>query len=298
MKFSQLVDAKNWAKNRVKNWGKKNQEEAAKQNPESENQEEEITGSTKIKVVAALLVVGFATYVAWWVQEPSDIRADVLAVTQESAQPASTEMAMAESSTNSHETAVSIQDFAFTPSEVNVKAGDTVTWTNKDSVPHTVTGENFSSGTLNSGESYSYTFNDLGAFNYKCSFHPQMTGLVNVDSVVDSATTEAAASEEVVSTELLVPAVTETALEFDTTADFETAAPVLETAVVATSAAANGSVITFPGDDVSVTGDTSAAHAASEQTSLAKSGPEDILYVGLFAAILYFNRKKLASALR
>lgn len=301
MKFSQLFNRGNGRGN-----GDKNQEEAVKQNPESENQEEEITGNTKIKVIAALLVVGFATYVAWWVQEPSDIRADVLAPTQDTAQPASTEMAMADSTaeTSAHETAVTIQDFAFSPSQINVGAGDMVTWTNKDSVPHTVTGDNFSSGTLNSGESYSYTFNDAGTFDYKCSFHPQMTGTITVGAAAASGTSSE--TSQGVSTELLAPAVTSTALEFNTSStDFGTTEPALEPLTQeAVAPAANGSVITFPGDTASVTINTAdllaeGDHAAaSEQKSLAKSGPEDILYVGLFAAILYFNRRKLASALR
>lgn len=281
----------------------KNQENTA--DDAQEQHPEEVTANTKIKVVAALLVAGFATYVAWWVQEPADIRADVLAVTEESASSETMEMAMTDEMHDSaEEKAVDIQDFAFSPAEISVEAGETVTWVNKDSVPHTVTGENFSSGTLNSGESYSYTFNDEGTFEYKCSFHPQMTASVTVGvaALLEDAGSPA---EEGMATELLTPAVTETALEFETTSDFEEE-PVYTPLTQESAAAANGTVISFgdlSDDMIEVTLETDAllaegAHLSAEQKTLAKSGPEDALYVGLFAAILWFNRRKLASALR
>ncbi|MBI3589497.1 MAG: cupredoxin domain-containing protein [Candidatus Liptonbacteria bacterium] len=77
---------------------------------------------------------------------------------------------------------VSIQGFAFNQKSINVKKGDTVVWTNKDSAPHTVTGNNGgpASGTLNSGGTYSFTFNGTGTFDYHCAIHPYMTGSVVV----------------------------------------------------------------------------------------------------------------------
>ena len=77
---------------------------------------------------------------------------------------------------------VSIQNFAFSQKSINIKKGDTVVWTNKDSAPHTVTGVNDgpASGTLNNSSSYSFTFNSAGTFSYKCAFHPSMTGSVVV----------------------------------------------------------------------------------------------------------------------
>lgn len=79
---------------------------------------------------------------------------------------------------------VTIADFAFTPSTVEVSVGDTVTWTNTDGVPHTVTqepaGSGFQSGTIASGESFSQTFEEAGEFSYFCEFHPNMTGTIVV----------------------------------------------------------------------------------------------------------------------
>lgn len=77
---------------------------------------------------------------------------------------------------------VLIQGFAFNQKSINVKKGDTVVWTNKDSAPHTVTGSNggLASGTLNNGGTYSFTFNSTGTFDYHCAIHPSMIGSVVV----------------------------------------------------------------------------------------------------------------------
>lgn len=77
---------------------------------------------------------------------------------------------------------VSIQNFTFNKKSINVKKGDTVVWTNKDSAPHTVTGSNGgpASETLNNGGVYSFTFNNTGTFDYYCAIHPSMIGSVIV----------------------------------------------------------------------------------------------------------------------
>lgn len=79
---------------------------------------------------------------------------------------------------------VVIENFAFSPSNITVKKGTTVSWTNKDSTAHTVT-ENDSqtgpdSGNLANGKSYSFTYNAVGTFKYHCSIHPNMVGTVTV----------------------------------------------------------------------------------------------------------------------
>lgn len=77
---------------------------------------------------------------------------------------------------------VSIKNFAFTPSTITVKAGTTVTWTNSDQDPHTVSanGGQFRSQTLNTGDTYKYTFSTAGTFAYLCTIHPFMTATVVV----------------------------------------------------------------------------------------------------------------------
>lgn len=77
-------------------------------------------------------------------------------------------------------TQVSIKNFAFDQATVNINKGDTVTWTNNDSVPHRILGDGFQSEVLSSGQSYSFTFNTAGTFSYICSIHPYMKGSVVV----------------------------------------------------------------------------------------------------------------------
>ena len=63
-----------------------------------------------------------------------------------------------------------------------IKKGDIIIWTNKDSAPHTATGDNGGpdSPTLGTGQSYSFTFTSAGTFTYHCNFHPSMKGTVMV----------------------------------------------------------------------------------------------------------------------
>ena len=80
---------------------------------------------------------------------------------------------------------VEIQNMAFSPSKIIVKKGTTVTWTNKDSVQHTVTPDDESadfegSEMLAQGETYSVTFNTTGTFSYHCQPHPDMKATVVV----------------------------------------------------------------------------------------------------------------------
>ena len=79
---------------------------------------------------------------------------------------------------------VKIADMAFSPAQITIKKGTKVTWTNSDSVSHDVKendGKNGpSSSTLSPGQSYSFTYNETGTYNYYCSIHPEMTGSVTV----------------------------------------------------------------------------------------------------------------------
>lgn len=77
---------------------------------------------------------------------------------------------------------VTIKNFAFSPSQITIKAGDSVTWTNQGSAPHTATGSGFNSGQLATGQSWSNTFKTVGTFTYKCANHSSMQGQVTVES--------------------------------------------------------------------------------------------------------------------
>ncbi|MBU0981812.1 cupredoxin domain-containing protein [Patescibacteria group bacterium] len=75
---------------------------------------------------------------------------------------------------------VSIESFSFNPGVLNVSKGETVTWTNNENAAHTVTSDLFDSGQMKNGESYSYTFDAPGTYEYYCGIHPSMTGTINV----------------------------------------------------------------------------------------------------------------------
>ena len=77
---------------------------------------------------------------------------------------------------------VKIDNFSFGPVAITVAAGTTVTWTNRDDIPHTVVSDDkvFKSKVLDTDEKFSYTFIKPGTYPYFCSVHPKMTGKVIV----------------------------------------------------------------------------------------------------------------------
>ena len=89
------------------------------------------------------------------------------------------------------DSAVKIDNFTFNPQRVTVKAGTTVTWTNQDDIPHTVTSATkaFRSKALDTDDKFSFTFTTAGVYEYFCSLHPHMTGTI----VVEGATGDNAA---------------------------------------------------------------------------------------------------------
>ena len=78
---------------------------------------------------------------------------------------------------------ISIINFTFNPGVISINRGDTIIWTNNDSVPHQIKGDNLSNlggQVMSNGQTYSYTFNDTGTFAYHCNIHPSMTGSIIV----------------------------------------------------------------------------------------------------------------------
>jgi plastocyanin len=85
-------------------------------------------------------------------------------------------------STRAEEFKVTIDNFTFTPAELKVKVGDTVTWTNHDDIPHTVVSAGkYRSKTMDTDDSFSFTFANAGDYKYFCSLHPHMTGMIKVE---------------------------------------------------------------------------------------------------------------------
>jgi plastocyanin len=89
--------------------------------------------------------------------------------------------------------AVSIDNFTFAPQALTVKAGATVTWTNKDDIPHGVAWTNNAFGkskALDTDDSYSLTFTTPGTYQYFCYLHPHMVGTLVVQAATGSNATQ------------------------------------------------------------------------------------------------------------
>jgi plastocyanin len=84
----------------------------------------------------------------------------------------------------SAEATVMIDNFTFNPPRLTVKAGTTVTWNNEDDIPHTVASSArvFKSKALDTGDKFSFTFATPGEYQYFCSLHPHMTGMIVVET--------------------------------------------------------------------------------------------------------------------
>ncbi|HTV35133.1 MAG TPA: cupredoxin family copper-binding protein [Xanthobacteraceae bacterium] len=86
--------------------------------------------------------------------------------------------------------AVSIDNFTFNPAALTVKAGTTVTWTNKDDIPHGIASSTNTftrSKALDTDDSFSFTFTTPGTYQYFCYIHPHMVGTIVVEAATGSS---------------------------------------------------------------------------------------------------------------
>jgi len=80
--------------------------------------------------------------------------------------------------------AITISNFTFNPKQIAVKAGTTITWTNKDDIPHGIASANNAfarSQALDTDDNFSFTFTTPGTYQYFCYLHPNMTGTIVVE---------------------------------------------------------------------------------------------------------------------
>jgi plastocyanin len=77
---------------------------------------------------------------------------------------------------------VKIDNFAFTPGVITVKAGTQVTWINRDDIPHTVdsTQGKFKSAAMDTDDKFQFRFTEPGEYPFYCRMHPKMTGKIIV----------------------------------------------------------------------------------------------------------------------
>jgi plastocyanin len=86
--------------------------------------------------------------------------------------------------------AISIDNFTFNPKQLTVKAGTTVTWTNRDDIPHGIASSSNAftrSKPLTTDDSFSFTFTTPGTYQFFCYLHPTMVGTVVVEAATGSA---------------------------------------------------------------------------------------------------------------
>jgi plastocyanin len=286
---------------------------------EEEHHEEEVSTGTKAKIVAALAIVGIAGYVAYWVQEPIQLRADVLdgtSTTEEAATTTTTTTTTEESSatvadaseaSTGPSVSVDVSLFGFEPASLKIDKGTTVIWTNTSTEDQTIIGsspegESFVSPVLTSGQSFSYKFDLDSSFEYYSTYNPALkaTLTVGIGSPV-------APGSEVTSTETTTETTTTTTETANPDILMNSAPTGLEAANNALNealAAANAATVVTDSSQIMETTVTSSditaqaledlKPAAGTPTKLSKTGPAENLYALMLVGIAWFNRKKLA----
>jgi plastocyanin len=129
--------------------------------------------------IVVIAVVGLAILLGGGIQPPTT-------TTTVTNAPTTTIATTTTTIQNTTQTAsVTIQNNAFSPANLTVKVGTNVTWTNQDSVSHTVTsttGSELNSNVMAKTKTYSHVFNTVGTYNYYCTIHTFMTGTVKVEA--------------------------------------------------------------------------------------------------------------------
>jgi plastocyanin len=295
-------------------------------NPAVENSDQ-VSSGTKAKIISAFAIVLIAGYVAYWVQEPLQIKADVVsdpaASTQTSPDSASKNLTAAATDTvtdtatetasetlaeNSTDTAtvaateastdtqtsgqsvnVDVSLFGFEPATLKIDKQTTVIWTNTSTEDQTIIGsspdgQSFASPVLTSGDTFKYKFDQDGTFEYYSTYNPALkaTIMVGLGSAVSVDT---------------APAETTSAAEKNTSnaVTTETANNTLENAIEETGTQETASVSATT-ESQEETVQEELKPSAETPKKLAKTGPAETVYFGIFLTIAWFNRKKLQKA--
>ena len=154
----------------------------------------------RLILIVALVVAGFSMAVlAFGSKKPQQTVADTSTQEHPDGHVHSQQTASLEDLTSQAQVSMDIKGFVYTKPAIKIKKGTTVTWTNQDTIQHNVMKEHdhsehahsapdpdqikpdvFAGPLLRKGQSYSFTFNEIGAFPYHCAPHPDMVGTVEV----------------------------------------------------------------------------------------------------------------------
>lgn len=276
---------------------------------------EEFTTGAKVKILATLVIVAVAGYAAYWVQEPVQLKTDVLQSDSSAALTTSTPVndvkETAEASANSVSVDVSL--FGFDPADLKVEKGTTVVWTNTSTQDQTIIGsaadgESFASPVMTSGKSYSYKFDKDADFQYYSTYNPALKASLKVgtgDTATEATSTDNTAPE---TTDASVLTLDTTNQDVAPTTDATFSTPeMIDTPTVLETASADTTTKT----DEAVASDTATVVAGASKTEnlkpaaaevtpnrLSNTGPAENLYAVVLLGIAWVNRKKLARALK
>lgn len=270
--------------------------------------DEAVPNSTKVKILAALAIVAVAGYVAYWVQEPVQLRADVLdskTASSTSSEDVNTDSIVVDSNkvaeaTDASTTSVSVDVslFGFEPAVLKIDKGTTVVWTNTSTEDQTIigsteSGESFASPVLTSGQSFSFKFEQDGTFEYYSTYNPALKATITVGAGVSEA---AAAIETGIADTNSAVAATNT----DSTNETENTDSLYGSAAPEKTTEKNDAMTALKNDNLQTAKediDLKPA-AASTPVKLTKTGPAENMYALALGMIAWFNRKKLAKVFK
>jgi plastocyanin len=135
---------------------------------------------TRIAILTATflaLILGVGQYVTLRGQAPDKHLSSVHGAVGQS------DTLAVDSDSNAGTNGITIDNFSFTPAALTIPAGTTVTWTNRDDIPHTVVqrDQKFKSKALDTDDTFSFTFAEPGTYEYFCSLHPKMVAKIIVE---------------------------------------------------------------------------------------------------------------------
>jgi len=127
-----------------------------------------------IYIVIAIVVYGAVYYFFFAKKSGYATSTQQAPITNQQASPAS--------SSSVDLNPIQISNFSYSPASLTVKVGDTVSWTNQDSMGHSATADDnsFDTGIIDQGKTGTATFTKAGTFTYHCSVHPTMHGTIIV----------------------------------------------------------------------------------------------------------------------
>lgn len=272
--------------------------------PAEEKHDDEVPNSTKIKVVAALAIVGVAGYIAYWVQEPVQLKADLLNGYSDSSTAGTSSSADTTSTASSTENKnVDVSLFGFEPAVMKINKGTTVIWTNTSTEDQTLIGsseegQSFTSPVMTTGSTFSYKFDQDSTFTYYSTYNPALKATLTVGTGGAAAATTTA-TEEATST-IPTDSITDSSAAVDTNvaALFGSAdSTTTSTPEFTNSDSLFGSAATETTTTTTTTSNTTPSAEelkGAAPSGLTKTGPVEDLYVVVLLGIAWFNRKKLA----